>query len=218
VNVPAAGKTFAEVVASPAKEKGTPSTPVAVNAAKPAAAGLKALTASVANPSTRAKRTVEASRVSQRAALLKKKRAAAAADAAAGTAVDEMAAPEVLRGTEGETDLDLSIVTSLVSSPPPPPPPLDLTNGQQCDCSFDCEDDFHDELWEDGVRLNTLDPPWQRIFYECPGYCRFCKEPMDEREDDDIGECLKCEQLSTFECVKKFAPRWRYPTAEYCSK
>ena len=169
---------------------------------------MKSCTATAANPSKRAKRTLEASRVTRRASLGRQKRAASAAST---KKAEEEAAPEVLRGTEGETALNISSDMSLATSPPQPPPTLDLTNPsvKQCDCSFDCEDDF--QLWEDGVRLNTLKPPWQRVFYVMPGCCRFCRKPMEKREDDDIGECLECEQLSEFECVKKFAPRWCCP-------
>ena len=72
------------------------------------------------------------------------------------------------------------------------------------------------------MRLNTLKPPWEKVFphYQALRRCRFCKEPLPD-EDDDTGsdsgddskdECQDCKELSVFCLVKKYAPRWRYPT------
>ena len=224
-SAPAAVRTFAEVAAEPASGS---------KAAATATAGQKRLKAPQANPKKGAKTALAASRVSQRAALLSKKRAAAAAVEVPAvtptpTAADqEEAAPEVLRETEGETGHNVSFNISLVASPPPqqvsppslPPPSPPPPKLKNCDCSISCEEDFHDEMWEDGVRLNTLKPGWDRVFprFRSLRRCRFCKEPLAERGDDgddegsdSEGECPDCHKLSTFTLVKKFAPRWRYP-------
>jgi hypothetical protein len=189
-------RTFAEVAAS---------TPTAVNAVVSTAAGLKELTSTVANPSKRAKNSLAATRASQRAALLKKRREVAAEKTAATSDAEETA-PEDLRGTEGARALNIS----LSSSPPPPQPNLELTG--VCDCSSECtsdgEEDFHNDLIEDGVRLNTSDPHWESVFPCKSGRCRFCRTPCTP---DDLGQCEVCRPQSIFQAVKKYAPRWRYP-------
>jgi hypothetical protein len=179
-----------------------------VNAVRTTAAGLKEVTAKAANPSKRAKNILATARVSQRSALLKKRRDSAA-ETAATPSVAEEDAPEVLRGTEGATALDISLT---VSSPPPPPPPLDITH--DCDCTTECdsddEKDYHNECIENGVRLNTRDPAWERVFPCRRDRCRFCKKPC--KTTDDMGQCEECKPITIFELVKKYAPRWRYPT------
>jgi hypothetical protein len=113
-----------------------------------------------------------------------------------------------LRGAEGARATDIS----LLSSPPTPhPPPLELT--QACDCdslcdSSDDEPDFHNVLLVDGARLNTRDPPWQRVFPKFRGRCRFCDRKC---EPDDVGQCKTCEPKTIFQLVKQHAPLWRYP-------
>ena len=179
-----------------------------MNAVETAAAGVKERTATPAELVKRAKNTLAASRVSQRAALLTKKRAAAAVKIASTPDAAEETAPETLRGAEGATALDISLDTS----PPPPPSPLDLTAENTCDCTSDCEADFHEELWEDGVRLNTREPDWESVFPRISGQCCFCKRQMPDSKLGAVGECRKCAKLSTFQCVKKYAPRWRYPS------
>jgi len=74
--------------------------------------------------------------------------------------------------------------------------------------------DSHEELWEDGHRLNIWNPPWISVFYpRGPHHCRFCKEkPMpNDAEEDNNFVCKDCDELSTFQLVVKYAPRWRYP-------
>jgi len=196
-------RSFAEVTAS------TPVAPTAVRALAPTAAGPK-VRAMALNPSKRAKNTLAASRVSQRAALLKKKREAAVEELPVSTPPDaEEPAPEALRGAEDARAND----SSLLSSPPTPhpPPPLELT--QVCDCDSLCDSsddkaDFHNVLLVDGVGLNTRDPPWQRVFPKYRGRCRFCDSKC---EPDDVGQCRTCEPKSIFQLVKQHAPLWRYP-------
>ena len=134
---------------------------------------------------------------------------------------EEVATPEHLRGSEGEKALNIS----LVSSPPPPTPPLDLTKTsdhatesecevtRECDCTTECdtddEADYHNKLFENRVRLNTRDPHWGRVFPCRKGRCRFCSQPCTP---DDVGQCAACEPMTIFQAVKKYAPRWRYPT------
>ena len=144
----------------------------------------------------------------------------------ASPADEDEAAPELLRGKEGEPRLDSTLEISLdVSSPPPPPPstppcpPSPSSSHEPCDCTTPCtEKDYHDETWDDGVRLNTFEPPWATVFphHKCLRRCRFCKEPLPEDDSDtgkeDQEECQDCKDLSVFCLVKKFAPRWRYPT------
>ena len=133
-------------------------------------------------------------------------------------------------------DLDLSVGTdqalspvSPPSPPPPPPSPLDpivteasVADGSSLDSTVEkagvptpplLEPDFHEELWEDGHCLNTRNPPWKSVFYpRGPLCCRFCKgEPMpNDDENDDDFVCKDCNDLSTFQLVVKYAPRWRY--------
>jgi hypothetical protein len=210
-----------------------------VKAATKAAAGVKGRSATSAHPKKAAKTALAASRVSQRSAILSKKKAAAAAtNVPASPADDGETAPELLRGKEGESRLDSTLEISLAVSPPPPPSPSlppsssspsppspssPLSYHNPCDCETPCtEKDYHDETWEDGVRLNTLEPPWARVFphYRALSRCRFCKEPLPDEDDDtggdsgddSNGECQDCKELSVLCLVKKYAPRWRYPT------
>ena len=112
----------------------------------------------------------------------------------------------VLRGAEGATALNIS----LTSSSPPPPPTLELT--QDCDCTTECdsddETDYHNVLLENGVRLSTRDPSWERVFPCLKGLCRFCRQHC---KPDDMGQCVTCKPITIFQLVKKFGPRWRYP-------
>jgi len=88
---------------------------------------------------------------------------------------DAGATPESLQGIDGIKALDLSL-----GSPSPPPPPLllPLTPEAVHDAAGDSdssesgiahrtdetEEDFHEDLWEDGHRLNTQEPSWERVF------------------------------------------------------
>jgi len=81
---------------------------------------------------------------------------------------------------------------------------------KDCDCTGDCEDDFHDEVWEDGYRLNTCNPSWERVFPSLRGRCRFCRKNLPTGPESE-DECEDCDELSTFQLVKKYAHRWRYP-------
>ena len=194
-------RSFATVAAQAVQKELTATS--AVKAVGSTAAGLKESKTMAANPSIRVKKTLAASRASQRATILKKRREVAAAGPTATTPSDaEETAPEVLRGTEGTRALNIS----LESSTPLSPPPLDLT--RVCGCESDCEDDFHEELIEKGVRLNTSDPHWETVFTRVRGMCRFCHV---ECTPTGVGECQNCAGLSIFQCVKKFAPRWYYP-------
>ena len=60
--------------------------------------------------------------------------------------------------------------------------------------------------WEDGRRLNTCRPSWERVRYlfrSREGSCRFCKKKLPpDQESDDEGE--ECDELSTFQLVKKY--------------
>jgi hypothetical protein len=153
------------------------------NVATTATAGQRGRKASVTDPKKRAKDTLVASRTSQRAAVLSKKRGVEDMPTAASSlsAVEEdEAAPEILRGMEGETRLD-SLELSLNASPPPPPPPLSPpsqpTPGpstaisspkeRTCnctECTVECEEDYYDEKVEDGRLLNTRKPDWGWVF------------------------------------------------------
>jgi len=73
--------------------------------------------------------------------------------------------------------------------------------------SFD--NDFDEEEWEDGRRLNTCDPPWPSVFPVNNKRCRFCRRLPPEPDGD--GECVECDKYTTFQLVKKYAPRLRYP-------
>ena len=228
-------RSFAEVAAQPSnKATDMPAaTAKTVNDELSPSAGPKGPKASGLHPKKRAKTTLAASRVSQRAALLSKKRTAAATSAPATSDSDgEDAAPELLRGTDGERAFNIS----LVSSPPPPPsppsltpPPLTLPLGDTGNSSegSDTDDsgiehrtsitepDFKHEKWVEGHRLNTQDPSWEKVF-PCmgPNYCRFCdKKPMAEPvvEGTREYECENCFKMSTFQLVLKFAPRYKYP-------
>jgi hypothetical protein len=171
------------------------------------------------HPAKHAKNTLVASRVSQRAALLSKRRAAAAVATPPSDADEEEPAPEVLRGNEGETAFNISLGSS---SPPTPSPPL-LTPpsarvcvpeqarvGEAHDSADEFDVDFEEEEWEDGRHLNTRDPPWIRVFPLSTLVCRFCRKLPPEPD----GDCIECGKLTTFQLVKKHAPRWRYAKQE----
>jgi hypothetical protein len=232
-STPAAARSFAEVAANPARGQKKTAAAKTVIPATDAAAGIKGRAAKSVHPKKVAKTALAASRVSQRSAILSKKRAAAAS-LPATSADDYEAAPELLRGREGETRLDSTLEISLAASSPPPPPPVSplssssppsspLSYHNPCDCPTPCKErDFHDETWERGVRLNTRDPHWERVFphFRSLRRCRFCKEPLpsgsdsgDDSGDDSNDKCQDCEELTVFCLVKKFAPRWRYPTS-----
>jgi hypothetical protein len=99
----------------------------------------------------------------------------------------------------------------------PPPPSLHIrdedgdkmatADAEPTNSSFD--DDFEDEEWEDGRRLNTRNPPWDEVFPAYSKRCRFCRKRPPEPGGD--GDCLECGEHSTFQLIKKYAPRWRYP-------
>ena len=89
---------------------------------------------------------------------------------------------------------------------PSPPPPLIKT----CDCTSDYEeDDFHNEEWVDSRWLNTIKRPWVTVFPKRGDVCCFCRELLPYGQLDK-EECDDCAALSTFQLVKKHAPRWRY--------
>jgi len=100
-------------------------------------------------------------------------------------------------------------------SPPPTPPPPHIRDGdgdwtateEKTESSFD--EDYEDEEWEDGRRLNTRNPPWDKVFPAYSMRCRFCRKLPPEPGGD--GDCLECSEFTTFQLVKRFAPRWRYP-------
>ena len=251
-STPTTAKSFAEVAAEPSGGRRETITAETVKVVDPTTAGKKGRKTTLAHPTKVAKTTLAASRMSQRAALLSKRRAAAAvaetpAPSPSSGAEDSRAPPEVLRGTDGVTRLNSSLEISLTASPPPllltppspssttaPPTPPPWSPHNACDCLTPCtEKDFHDEKWADGVRLNTLDPHWEKVFPHFRGLkrCRFCKEPLPELEDsggdsygdngdsnngDDnngSGGCSDCKSLTVFALVQKFAPRWRYPNS-----
>ena len=82
---------------------------------------------------------------------------------------------------------------------------------EETDESFD--DDFENEEWEDGRRLNTRKPPWDEVFPANRKMCRFCRKwpPEPDSDGDGDGDCADCSKYTTFQLVKRFAPRWRYP-------
>jgi len=113
--------------------------------------------------------------------------------------------------------------------PPPvsPPPPLDVTDTSEVGrgnvsvsddptqpaSALTSEPDYNEELWENGICLNTRRPPWQGVFPpRGPKFCRFCEGvPMPNQDPDDKDfVCADCNNLSTFQLVVKYAPRWRY--------
>jgi hypothetical protein len=142
---------------------------------------------------------------------------------------EEDDAPEVLRGTDEEKALNISLDSSSLSPQLPPfltpPPAATSSTGESSDTDDDSgieyrtsitESDFKQEKWENGHRLNTQDPSWERVF-PCIGakHCRFCKkkpmaEPVVEGYPQEY-ECESCFKLSTFQLVLKFAPRYKYP-------
>ena len=71
------------------------------------------------------------------------------------------------------------------------------------------DEDFEEEEGEDGRRLNTHSPPWDKVFPQHSKKCRLCWKLPPEPGGD--GDCLECDKYSTFQLVKKFVPRWRYP-------
>ena len=232
-----AARSFAEVAAQPAMKKATdmPTTAKTVKDAGHAFANLRGRRAAGNHPTKRAKTTLAASRVSQRAAQLSKRRAEAAAVTSAPAppeSDEEDAAPEVLRGTDEETALNISLGSYSPTPPSPPsltplpalPPAVNCNTSGNSDTDDDSsieyrtsitEADFKHEKWEDGRRLNTQDPSWEQVF-RCIGakYCRFCrKKPMPDPVVEGSGEyeCENCFKLSTFQLVLKYAPKYRYP-------
>ena len=144
-----------------------------------------------------------------------------------------------IAGVEFPCVLNLSVGAELCSdrdvppvSPPPASPttPLDakdtleaghsdasladaVDTTQHLSSSSLVESDYNEELWENGIWLNTRRPPWQSVFPpRGPKYCRFCTgEPMPNQDKDDNDfVCADCNELSTFQLVVKHAPRWRY--------
>ena len=233
---PTAARSFADVAAQPA----TSAAPNTVKAAVKATAGKRGAKAASAHPKKVAKVALAASRVSQRAALLAKKRSAAESPAASpspSAADEEEAAPEILRGIEGETGLNSTAEISLVASPPPPssppspappsPSPLaaspspqsyspaatnrrkkcDCVDRNCADCTVECENDYYDERIVDGRRFSTQNPDWAAVFPIRKGLCRFCEKDLPEEDDEN---CRKCFKKTIFQLVLKFGPRWRY--------
>jgi hypothetical protein len=220
-----AARSFAAVAAQPVPvQTATTSTAAdakAVKAVPPTAAGNKRQKAKGPNPTKRAKSILVASRTSQRAAILSKKRAAATNDKEKAGAT-----PESLRGIDGIKALDLSL-----GSPSPPPPPLllPLTPEAVHDAAGDSdssesgiahrtdetEEDFHQDVWEDGHRLNTQEPSWERVFpFAGVGSCRFChRKSMPDPVVDDTREyeCEDCFKLTTLQLIVKHASRSKYP-------
>ena len=236
---PTTGRSYADVTSRAPNDNGTSgATANTVSVAAAATAGQKGRVKPAA-PKKRAKEALVASRASHRAAQIASKRAAAVnIPASPQSAADEaLAAPEVLRGTEGETWLE-SLDISLAASPPPPPSPSEplspspeppstpsepppppseppLLTPRKCkctsSCTVECEPDYYDDVWSKGRRLNTQNPDWDTVFKIVSGVCRFCKESLPEGEEDD-GNCDECNKLTILQLVVKFASRKLYPT------
>jgi len=122
-----------------------------------------------------------------------------------------------LRGTDKETVLNISLDSSspLPLLPPflTPPPAATGSTWESSDTDDNSgieyrtsitESDFKQEKWENGHRLNTQDPSWERVF-PCIGaeHCHFCKkkpmaEPVVEGYPQEYESCFK---LSTFQLV-----------------
>ena len=138
--------------------------------------------------------------------------------------------PEQNRGGEGgktaDCEANISVdeaqerVEEPVLLPPQSPQLLDLpcdspapegeeiaSLDQTLEEGFDA--DFDEEVWEDGRRLNTCNPPWTSVFPVNSKRCRFCRRLPPEPDGD--GDCLECDKYTTFQLVKKYAPRSRYP-------
>ena len=224
-------RSFADVVVQGPVDPGVSATAAAdtVKVAATATAGSRKQKA-LAAPRKRAKEALVASRVSQRTALLTKKRAAAMAATTASPpsdAVDEDAAPEVLRGADGARALNISLESAPPSPPPVLSPPFTPTPAtpttpstppapsagelpKKCDCvecTVECEEDYFEEKIEDGRILNKKN--WWRVFPKSKDVCRFCKEtlPDDKDDSDDCDDCLK---MTVFQLVLKYAPRYWY--------
>ena len=182
------GRSYADVTSQAPNDNGTPGvTANTVSVAAIATAGQRGRV-EPAVPKKHAKEALVASRDSQRAAQIASKRAAAVNIPASpqSTADVVLAAPEVLRGTEGETWLE-SLDISLATSPPPPSEPLSLSpeppstpsepplppseplssepplsTPRKCKCTssftVECEPDYYDEKWIKGRHLNTQNP------------------------------------------------------------
>ena len=79
---------------------------------------------------------------------------------------------------------------------------VEAGGGRRCDS--DNESDYHNEFLENGVRLSTRDPSWERVFPCLKDRCRFCRQQCTP---DDMGQCSTCKPITVFQLVKKFGPR-----------
>jgi len=77
-----------------------------------------------------------------------------------------------------------------------------------CERCNGCEADFEEDLWRDGRRLNTRDPPWERVFHRNGKICRFCRRNPEIQGGD--GSCLQCRDLTTFQLIVKYTERIYY--------
>ena len=121
--------------------------------------------------------------------------------------VDE---PVLLPGlvTTGNTCLDTTLEVAGGEDYLNPPSPLEESmDSAGCEKPFD--EDFDEDEWEDGRRLNTCNPPWTTVFPLNRKRCRFCRRLPPEPDGD--GDCEECDKFTTFQLVKKYAPRWHYP-------
>jgi len=157
----------------------------------------------------RAKAALAASRASQRAAALAKRRGAAASQLS-----DTSQSPEKLRESGGDITLNITDAEGADGvGPSLDQTPEDIIDPTQQASAVTSEPDYNEELWENGICLNTRRPPWQGVFPpRGPKFCRFCEGvPMPNQDPDDKDfVCVDCNKLSTFQLVVKYAPRWRY--------
>ena len=78
-----------------------------------------------------------------------------------------------------------------------------LAAGAPCQRCNGCEADFEEDLWMDGRRLNTHDPPWEPVFNRNGKYCRFSRRNPEIPGGD--GSCVLCKDLTTFQLIVKHA-------------
>ena len=150
-----------------------------------------------------------ASCASQRAAALAKRRGAAASQLS-----DTSQSPEKLRESGGDITLNITDAEGADGvGPSLDQTPEDISDPTQQASAVTSEPDYNEELWENGICLNTRRPPWQGIFPpRGPKFCRFCEGvpmPNQDPEDKDFV-CADCNELSTFQLVVKYELRWRY--------
>ena len=218
--------SFAAVAALPSKSTATTE---AVKVARPAAACSREQKATRTHPTKRAKSNLVASRASQRAAILSKRRAATNRETPALPPLEYKegeATPEILRGIDGVKALDLSLGPPSPLLPPllpPLTPDAVLNTAMDSDSSEsgiahrtdETEADYHEDVWEDGRRLNTREPNWENVFpFAGVGFCRFCHGkamPDPVVEDTREYECEGCFKLTTLQLIVKHAIRSLYP-------